>query len=102
MDRLSELTAFVVVATEENFSKAAAKLRLSPSTVTRMVASLEGRLGVQLLARTTRSVVVTDTGSRFLDRARLIMAEVEDAEESVRGERIDPTGKLTVTAPTMF
>lgn len=102
MDRIDAMQAFVAVADLEGFAPAARKLGLSPSAVTRMIAGLEERLGARLLQRTTRSVTLTDVGARFLERARRILGDVEEAEGSVQAERIRPSGKLVVAAPLMF
>ena len=83
MDRLNAMQAFVTVAEHQGFAPAARKLGLSPSAVTRLVAALENRLGARLLQRTTRSVALTDAGQRYLERARRILADVEEAEGAV-------------------
>jgi DNA-binding transcriptional LysR family regulator len=70
--------------------------------VTRLIAALEDRLGARLLQRTTRKVALTDVGSRYLERARRILAEVEEAEASAEGERTRPSGRLVVSAPVGF
>ena len=69
----------------KGFAPAARKLGLSPSAVTRLIAALEDRLGARLLQRTTRSVTLTDVGARYLERARRILADVEEAEGCRRG-----------------
>ena len=99
MDRIDAMQAFVAVADLRGFAPAARKLRLSPSGVTRLIAALEDRLGARLLQRTTRSVTLTDVGSRYLERARRILADVEEAESSTEGERTRPGGRLVVSAP---
>jgi len=96
------MQAFVAVADLQGFAAAARKLNLSPSGVTRLVAGLEERLGARLLQRTTRSVTLTDVGSRYLERARRILADVEEAESSAEGERTRPRGRLVVSAPVGF
>jgi len=96
------MQAFVAVADLEGFAPAARKLGLSPSGVTRLVSALEERLGARLLQRTTRSVALTDAGSRYLERARRILADVEEAEGAAEGERLSPRGRLVVSAPVGF
>jgi DNA-binding transcriptional LysR family regulator len=76
MDRIDAMQAFVAVADLQGFAPAARKLGLSPSGVTRLIAALEQRLGTRLLQRTTRSVTLTDIGTRYLERARRILADV--------------------------
>ncbi len=102
MDRIDAMQAFVAVADLRGFAPAARKLGLSPSGVTRLIAALEDRLGARLLQRTTRSVALTDVGSRYLERARRILADVEEAEGSARDERTRPGGRLVVSAPVGF
>ena len=102
MDRIDAMQAFVAVADSHGFAPAARKLKLSPSAVTRLIAALEERLGARLLQRTTRSVTLTDTGSHYLERARRILADVEEAERAAEGERTRPSGRLVVSAPLGF
>ena len=102
MDRLDAMQAFVAVADLEGFAPAARKLGLSPSGVTRLIAALEDRLGARLLQRTTRKVALTDVGTRYLERVRRILADVEEAESSAEGERTRPSGRLVVSAPIGF
>lgn len=102
MDRFQAMTAFATVAELEGFAAAARRLRLSPSVVTRLVASLEARLGTRLLQRTTRSVKLTDAGARYLDRTRRILADLSEAEASAQAERTVPAGRFVVAAPNVF
>jgi DNA-binding transcriptional LysR family regulator len=102
MDRIEAMGVFVAVADLQGFAPAGRKLGLSASAVTRMVAALEERLGARLLQRTTRSVMLTDVGARYLERARRILADVEEAEQSTQAERTQPSGRLVVSAPVGF
>jgi DNA-binding transcriptional LysR family regulator len=102
MDRIDAMQAFVAVADLQGFAPAARKLGLSPSGVTRLIAALEDRLGARLLQRTTRQVTLTDVGARYLERARRILADVEEAEGAAEGERTRPSGRLVVSAPVGF
>jgi DNA-binding transcriptional LysR family regulator len=102
MDRLDAMQAFMTVADLKGFAPAARRLGLSPSGVTRLIAALEDRLGARLLQRTTRSVTLTDAGARYLERARRILADVEEAEIAAEGERARPSGRLVVSAPVGF
>src|SRR3984885_4452201 len=102
MDRIDAMQAFVAVADLQGFAAAARKLGLSPSGLTRLVAALEERLGARLLQRTTRSVTLTDVGARYLERARRILADVEEAEIAAEGERARPIGRLVISAPVGF
>lgn len=102
MDRIDAMQAFVAVADLQGFAPAARRLGMSPSGLTRLIAALEDRLGARLLQRTTRSVTLTDAGSRYLERARRILADVEEAENAAEGERTRPGGRLVVSAPLGF
>ncbi|MFZ1426909.1 MAG: LysR family transcriptional regulator, partial [Geminicoccaceae bacterium] len=84
-DRLQELTAFVRAAETGSFSRVARELGVSQPSVSRMVASLEARMGVKLLLRTTRQVTPSDAGAMFLERARQVLADLDDAQEAARG-----------------
>jgi len=96
------MTVFVAVAEEESFAGGARRLGMSPPAVTRAIAALEDRLGVKLLTRTTRYVRVTDAGNRYLDDARRIIGEMDEAEEAAAGINAEPRGHLAVTAPVLF
>jgi DNA-binding transcriptional LysR family regulator len=102
MDRIDAMQAFVAVADLKGFAPAARKLGLSPSGMTRLIAALEDRLGARLLQRTTRSVTLTDAGSRYLARVRRILGDIEEAEAAAEGERTRPSGRLVVSAPVGF
>src|SRR5262252_1998247 len=102
MDWFDAMQAFVAVAELRGFAPAARKLKLSPSGVTRLIAALEDRLGARLLQRTTRSVTLTDAGARYLERAKRIIADVEEAEHAAESERTRPSGRLIVSAPVGF
>lgn len=96
------MAAFVAVADLRGFAPAARKLGLSPSAVTRLVAALEERLSTRLLQRTTRSVSLTDAGARYLERARQILSDLDEAEAAVQAEHDAPTGRLVVAASVQF
>jgi DNA-binding transcriptional LysR family regulator len=84
-DRLQEFRVFVRAAESGSFSRAGRELGLSQPSVSRIIGDLEARLGVTLLLRSTRRITVTDAGGLFLDRAREILADIEDAEDAARG-----------------
>jgi DNA-binding transcriptional LysR family regulator len=102
VDRLEAMKTFVAVVDHHGFAAAARKLGQSPASVTRAVAALESHFGVRLLQRTTRSVRVTEAGHRFLEASRRILADVEDTDRLMSGERATPKGTLVVTAPLLF
>src|SRR6204780_2887032 len=84
-DRLQQLAVFVRAAESGSFSRAARELGLSQPSVSRIVGELEERLGTTLLLRTTRRITLTHAGALFLERAREILAELEEAEDAARG-----------------
>jgi len=96
------MTVFVAVAEEQGFAAAARRLRMSPPAVTRAIAFLEQRLGVRLLTRSTRSVRTTDAGARYLEDARRILLDADEADEAAAGINATPRGHLAVTAPVLF
>ena len=100
-DRLQELQVFVRAADRGSFSKAASELSLSQPSVSRIIGELEARLGVTLLLRTTRRITLTDAGALFLERAREILSQVEDAEDAARG--LDSLrGAIRLALPIMY
>src|SRR3954469_23393166 len=80
----AELLAFAKTVEARSLSRAAAELGVPRATISRRLARLEENLGVRLLRRTTRSLVLTDAGEAFLRHARIVLEAVENAEESVR------------------
>lgn len=102
MDRLHTMEVFAAVADSGSFAKAAKSLRLSPPAVTRAITALEDRLGARLFLRTTRSVRLTEAGTRFLADAQRILHEIGEAEEAAAGAYATPRGILRVTAPVLF
>lgn len=97
----AETNAFVAVLEQNSFTKAAKQLGLSPPRVSSMVRSLEARLGVRLVERTTRSVAATAAGQRLLERLRPALDDYKAALESTSEFRDTPAGilRLTVAPP---
>lgn len=87
---------FVAVAEERNFGRAARRLRLSQPPLSIQIKGLEEELGVRLLERSTRRVALTDAGRAFLERARGILDEVEDAKAEAKGADLGERGRLEV------
>lgn len=96
---LEEVAAFLRVAEAGSFTAASRRLALPKSTVSRRVARLEEKLGVQLLHRTTRSLALTEAGNVFHERAARALAGLEEATLAVRETQETPRGHLRVTAP---
>ena len=97
-DTLSDITAFVHVARERGFTKAAGKLGLSQSALSQIVKKLEERLGVQLLVRTTRSVAPTRAGERLLQKVSPYLDGIEAELAAVTEMRDKPAGTIRISA----
>jgi len=97
-ENLSELQAFVAVARERSFTRAAAQLGMSRSALSHAMLALEARLGVRLLTRTTRSVSTTEAGSRLLNSLAPRLDEIERELGSLSAMREKPAGTVRITA----
>jgi DNA-binding transcriptional LysR family regulator len=95
---LDDLVAFVAVAREESFTRAAAKLGVSQSALSHTMRALEARLGVRLLTRTTRSVAPTEAGGRLLQNLAPRFEEIDAALATVSELREKPAGNIRITA----
>jgi DNA-binding transcriptional LysR family regulator len=93
-----ELAAFATVAKERSFTRAGAKLGVSPSALSQTIKGLEGRLGVRLLTRTTRSVAPTEAGERLLQTVAPRFEEIEQALVALADMRERPAGTIRITA----
>jgi DNA-binding transcriptional LysR family regulator len=102
MDRLTQMATFVKAVELGSFSAAADDLRLSPQLVGKQVKLLEQHLGLSLLNRTTRRQSLTDFGRSYYARAKLILAEVQAAENLAAETRGTPSGRLRINAPVTF
>ena len=96
MDRLASITAFVRAAESGGFTAAARRLDLSTTTVSDQVQALENALGVRLLNRTTRQVILTEIGREYYERCAQILHELEEANEAVGALQVTPRGQLRV------
>lgn len=102
-NRAGEMQVLVEVADRGSFSAAGRSLRLSPSAISKIAARIEARLGVRLLLRSTRALVLTAEGEAYVARARAILAEIEEAERQVAGgAAAEPRGRLRVSASVAF
>jgi DNA-binding transcriptional LysR family regulator len=96
-NHLNDLMAFATVARECSFTRAAAILAMSPSALSHAMRGLEERLGVRLLARTTRSVSPTEAGERLLRSLNPALAEIEDGLQAMAEWRDSPSGTVRIT-----
>jgi DNA-binding transcriptional LysR family regulator len=101
-NKLQAITAFARVAELASFSAAAAKLGISPSAVTKLVARLEQELGARLLNRTTRRLSLTDQGRDFYQRCVHILGELDDAEAVLLAANRAPRGTVRAAIPISF
>lgn len=97
-ENLNDLQAFVHVAREGSFTRAAAQLGVSQSALSHTLRALEQRLGVRLLTRTTRSVSTTEAGQRLLDTLSPRLAEIEDELAALAEYRDRPAGTIRISA----
>lgn len=97
----AELKAFMTVVEQKSFARAAATLSMAPSTLSQTIRSLEERLGVRLLHRTTRSLSLTEAGERLLARIRPAFDELHAAVESINDFRHTPMGTLRLSVSTI-
>src|SRR5271168_3961037 len=95
--QFAELSAFVAVAEHRNFTKAAAQLGISRPALSHTIRSLEERLGVRLLNRTTRSVALTAAGERLVADAQPVLDGIDKAIEHVNAFRDKPSGALRLS-----
>jgi DNA-binding transcriptional LysR family regulator len=99
LDQLKALRVFVRVVDDGSVAAAARALEMAPAVVTRLVAELETQLGARLLNRTTRRLSLTDVGDAYLERARRILAELDEAQALASAATNEPRGHLRVLLP---
>ena len=97
-DNLNDLIAFLAVARERSFTRAAARLGVSQSALSHIIRGLEARLGLRLLTRTTRSVAPTEAGERLLNNLGPHFEEIEAELEALGELREKPAGTIRITA----
>lgn len=102
MDKLRALQAFIAIVDRGSLTAAADTLGLSLPAVVRTLAALESSLNARLLNRTTRRLSLTDEGRQYLERARRIVADLDEADRALGAQRTEPAGALRVTAPVLF
>jgi DNA-binding transcriptional LysR family regulator len=102
MDRWQAMRIFVKVAETESFAESARTMHMSAPAVTRAVAALEELIGARLFVRTTRSVKMTEAGTRYFEDCRRILSDIAEAEAAAAGSYATPAGTLAVTASALF
>lgn len=101
-DYLADVEAFTTIADKGTITAAAVALGTTPSVLSRAVARLEARLGVQLMRRTTRRLSLTEAGAAYLEQARSAFILLADAERSAQGQGDELTGTVRISAPTTY
>jgi DNA-binding transcriptional LysR family regulator len=101
-DALQEIAIFARIVGTGSLSAAARELAISPALVSRRLASLEARLGVRLVNRTTRSLHLTDEGAAYFETCTRVLAEIQEADAAVSAGRAEPRGILRVALPASF
>lgn len=101
-DHMADVEAFVTIVDKGTISAAAVALGTTPSVLSRAVARLEARLGVQLMRRTTRRLSVTDAGNLYLEQARSAFGLIADAERAIQGQGGALSGKVRISVPTTY
>jgi DNA-binding transcriptional LysR family regulator len=102
MDKLQAMATFVSIVDRGSLTRAAESLSVSLPSVVRTLGALERDVGVRLLNRTTRRLHLTDEGTLYLAQCRAILAAVRDADALLAARRVEPRGRLAVTAPVLF
>jgi len=102
LDQLRPMAVFAKTVETGSFRAAGKALKLSPSVVSHHVAQLEGRLGVALLYRSTRSLSLTPDGEKLFRAARAMLEAAEAGLDALSGQSRDPAGELRVTAPAVL
>src|SRR5256885_14950480 len=95
-DELSVLSAFLAVAEERSFTRAANRLGVSTSALSHAMRGLEERVGIRLLARATRSVAPTHAGEQLIGRLRPALGDIRGALDLITGLRDRPAGRVRV------
>ena len=99
---LPDLAAFILVVNEGSFTAAAKKLGVTPSALSKLITRLEHALSVKLFERTTRSLIITQAGSKVYEQSITMVNAAKQAVEVSAQDHTEPTGTLTVAAPEAF
>lgn len=102
MDRLDAMRVILAVVDAGSLSAGSRKLNAPLPSVSRKVADLEKHLGTNLLVRTSRNIQLTDAGRDYVEAARRIIADLDEAERRASGEYQTPRGELSITMPVEF
>jgi DNA-binding transcriptional LysR family regulator len=100
-DDLNILAAFLTVAEERSFTRAAKRMGVTPSAISHAIRGLEETIGVRLLSRTTRSVAPTEAGEQLLARLRPALVDIREAVDQVTSLRNKPAGRVRLLVPRL-
>lgn len=101
-NRAGEMLVFVRVAEAGSFSEAARRMMMTPSTVSKLIARLEARLGVRLVERSTRHLVLTREGQFYYERSQALLAELDETEQQIARGGAEPEGVVRVSSSVTF
>ena len=101
-NRFGDMEIFLTVARTGSFASAAKALRVTPSAVSRAISRLETRLGVELVARTTRALALTADGESYRERVSIALEELNDVERSFAGDDREPAGMLRINSSVPY
>jgi len=101
-DHLGDVETFVTVVEKGSLTAGAVALGTTPSVLSRAITRLEGRLGVQLLRRTTRRLSLTEQGRLYLEQSRAAFALIDDAERAMQGQGDELAGSVRLSVPTTY
>jgi len=102
MDKLRAIETFVKIVEAGSLTAAAAALGTSGPAVVRSLAALERHVGVTLINRTTRRSSLSDEGREYYARCKRVLAELDEADAVLSARRVEPKGRLRLTAPVMY
>lgn len=100
--QLGSIELFCSAAELKSFSQAAVAVGVTPAAVSRSIARLEERLGVQLFVRTTRQVRLTESGQAFYNECSQALSQIVEAEHKISGKQLEPAGVIRVSVPTTY
>ena len=101
-NRAGEMMVFVRVVEAGNFSEAARLLMMTPSTVSKLIARLEARIGVRLIERSTRRLVLTNEGQFYYERSRTLVSQIDETEQQLAQGNAKPEGLIQVSSSVTF
>src|SRR5438034_474833 len=98
----ANIRIFIAAAQRSSFAAVAREQNVDPSSISRTIAAVEAELGVRLIQRTTRRMVLTEAGSLFFARVSPLIEELDRAQNEIVAARVEPAGPLRLTASVAF